>query len=694
MENKKFKLNTIFFKPIQKKKKEKMSDNEQLIVSHMQTFNNFSFGLFDSLLYLISQYFWVYLIHLSRNLIEKIKNVKIYMPERVCSQSTAFDYLYNPDYFYHLTDIHLTDYYESHSINFRKALDFGASYSSNTLLITGDISNSISPNPMISEQVPDDWKLYRSIIDNYVDKYDNVLDLAGNHDMGRIWSLYSDNNYYIKNCELAKHSNMKNSVEDFQLIVKEIGNFTHIMMHPFPFPFAPIFFDYYADPGTKFLDRLEKAIEKANDKKPVILSSHFNGGIWLKSSKSSKGNTIFDILNNEKVDMFVSGHNHGSNFMLTHYGNGLEISGSDLAYSGKAGFVTVDNKMPVFHHLDINKFPDFFVTYPIPIDQTTSRTVCDIQTAVIRVIANSDSLKLDASIDGGKSQQMNLERQINNNTWLYSLSLTSLSQGKHKLLVKSATSSDEFDFLYGKNQKTPSGSEYLWDDSISMKYYIYPSIIIFAIATFVTYPGRICSCFESITAISMNNYAFKLLYSFFLGFVSMRKRIMNLEKPLRIALFITTLSLFIVPLYTYAIDNHLCYIFFFGTITDGTAKYDRSSISITFIFLFYTIVPIILSFSSLGLTKYTHYSFVQIIDVLVYVRFLISNITMSTNFFSLFTGKLGCLSGVVIILLLWTVVFICYLIYDCKQKWAARMKSDDAAKIAIVNEDIEEDSNL
>ena len=80
----------------------------------------------------------------------------------------------------------------------------------------------------------------------------NIFDLAGNHDLTRIWALDSNDFNYLKYSELARNNDLKSKIEDFQIIIKEVGNFTHIMMHPFYFPFAPVPFDYYADPGRDF----------------------------------------------------------------------------------------------------------------------------------------------------------------------------------------------------------------------------------------------------------------------------------------------------------------------------------------------------------------------------------------------------------------------------------------------------------
>ena len=625
-----------------------------------------------SIAYLVSVYFWFAVIATAMSVLNT-KTEKVEMPERKCSTNKIFDENYDPDYFYHITDVHISHISNDTVDNYKKALEIGSKFKPDFLLNTGDMVDSYYfpykfKGVRISQQVPEEWKLYSSATSQYSSNFGSIIECAGNHDIPRIWSLKSKEFSYGHYSEVSKHANITYSTDEFQFIVKQIGNFTHIILNPLTFPLAPVPFNYYARPSREFLDRLEREIDNANNSTTVIVSSHFHGPVW-SNEKSSNDLSFKDIINKEKVAMFISGHNHGKDHMIMHHGNALEICGSDLRYNKKAGFVTNDNNMPVYHYIDINTPQDFFVTFPVPIEQTTSRTICDGESLNIRVVAFNDTASLFATIDNGLPQKLEKIRQLKNNSYLYGISISELSAGKHTLNVKSSTSSEEIVFLYGNNQKVEKGTELNYDDMLWSKYHIYVYFVLFALALFITLPVNIL-LFDNfnewiVDSAFQKNQVLMWTMTFLAGFLSIRSRIAKLQLPVRILLFISTLISCVVPYFTYHVEGHICHAFIFGTLMDGKVKYEPWCTFIVFYFLIVSVYPPIFAMSSFGLSRRAKYSWVQIIDIIVFVGAIAGNLVISMIVFSLIDGKIdGLMSGFVTYIGGWLLFIIGYFIYD------------------------------
>ena len=92
--------------------------------------------------------------------------------ERKCSAGEEFNLSYDPDYFYHLTDIHIST--PPTINNYQNALEIGKKINSDLLLITGDLTNSL---PMrVSQQNPKDWYYYNQTTEKYAPYFKNIIE--------------------------------------------------------------------------------------------------------------------------------------------------------------------------------------------------------------------------------------------------------------------------------------------------------------------------------------------------------------------------------------------------------------------------------------------------------------------------------------------------------------------------------------
>ena len=640
--------------------------------------------------YVISHYLWFIVIILALSL-QNTYRLPVKMPSRKCSKDNSFDENYDPDFFYHLTDVHVTHANSTTVDLLRRGFDVGAKFNSDLLLLTGDMVDSYNypykfKGVRITKQTPEDWKLYKKVSDEFVENYSHIYECVGNHDVPRVWSLNSDNFCFPKYSQLSKEHNVTQGVHDFQMYTKVVGNFTHIIMNPLWFPLAPVPYNYYARPTKAYLDRLELEIDLADPSKQIILSCHFQGPVW-SDKKSTRGNDINAIINDERVSMFITGHNHGPKHMIMHHGNGLEICASDLRYNSKAGLVTNDNGMSIFHYIDVFSPPNFFVTYPAPVEQTTSRTKCDIGYPLVRVIAFSENAEIEASVDGKAPQKLTMERQLKKGVWLYSARLEDVPKGKHRLTVNGENTKDEFDFIYDADGETEEGIEYLWDDMLWSRHHKYFFGILYVLALFLTFPWDIL-LFNGYDKWIMDkdekeHNILNWILTVLVGFIGIRARLAKLEKWVRHILHIATMFSIFVPMFTFHIDDHIEHSFFFGMILNGTFKYEPWCSFFIFYYFTLGVFPTIFACSSLGLSNALKgFSKIQIADIVVYAVAMIADYVISFVTFSLINGQIdGILSGFCTYITPWAVfigLYIYFKWHPCKKAVAVENELLDA----------------
>lgn len=652
--------------------------------------------------YFISQYL-IYLIILIVFLVPNQFASKHVADERFCSslnKENWSDY-YDPDYFFHLTDVHVDHYYQFTLENFEKSLQVGISYKPKSILITGDLVNNFYlpyfPGKLReSRQNEEDWIAYSNIASKYFQYFDKYIESFGNHDVPRVLTQESDNFYYKKYSMISKslhNFTTKNNVYD--VFTEKIGNFTFTVLNPIFFPIPPLPFNYYVHAPTEFMDHVEQIIDSLPIDENIILATHYQGPTWGRYytpfAKETATKRFFNsILQDKKVKILITGHNHGENRMIMHHGDSFEICASDLRYNSKAGIVTNDNGNVVYHWFSIYNQTQSFVTFPVPIDQTTSRTNCGVEK--VRVISfkyQEDVNKMYVEIDGLKVK-LNPIRKIENNkdVWLLEADLKPLSNGVHHLKLI-GENEEEFEFLSGQSSKIDSKIELLYDDMLWAHTQWIGLIILFIIFTFATFPVN-CLTFDDywkwtnkmddikLDSQKVNNFKYWLV-SIFLGPIGIRSRLVRLPLFIRIILFISVVYSLFVPLFIFEVEGHYGVMFPFGYFL-GVGKGVDSSKSglyqshvygkfelryeewcpfIAFLFFACAIVPAITAASSLGLMPGNRKeSWIQLFDFMTLVGGLIGGLRLSFHsFMMLCERKCAILSPFAVVPFLWIVFF-------------------------------------
>ncbi|OHS99834.1 hypothetical protein TRFO_33624 [Tritrichomonas foetus] len=655
--------------------------------------------------YLLSQYL-IYVTIMLAFSISQQKTQPHLASERYSSSLTIDNWsdLYDPDYFFHLTDIHITHYIPETIQNFEKALTLASFYQPKTVLITGDlVDNYYLPfyplDIQETKQIKEDWLNYSSITQKFSNEIENIFETFGNHDIPRIYSKDSPIFYYADYSMLSKKHNIRDT---YDIITQKVGNFTFVLLNPIIFPIPPLPLNYYVHATSSFMDRVEQTINSLIEEhhENIIMATHYQGPVWSSYSKESQ--RIFDILQKDKVKMMISGHNHGKERMVMHHKNdSFEICASDLRYNLMSGLVTCDNDQNVFHWININNPSFSFITYPIPIDQTTSRTNNQVHkvrvlkfNSVNNYVNNFANEEVKVRINGNEIA-LNKVRPINNDTaWLYEANLNMLKLKDEKHHIELIGEEEEsFDFLIGEKMKIEEQQELLYDDMLWAHNQWIGLIILIPLSLFITFPIS-CLKLENLliwTLKETNDHS--LLYyllSIFAGFLGIRSRVMTLPLSFRISLFISIIIALFLPIFTYDVEGYFGFMFIFGYFIINENIQFRFEEWCPFLGFFYfgvAIYPMIIGASSLGLSMEKEY-WIQIVDLIIVLGSLIGGLVIGFDAFLLLCErKYAFLSPFIIFPLAWIIVFITYFIWRRKNRIK---KSSPTAILEFLNHDLDE----
>ena len=184
---------------------------------------------FRAIPYFISQYLFFFIILLSFAFSNQSTSVHV-ADERYCSASNGKNWSnqYDPDYFYHLTDVHVTHYSKQTQDIFEHSLNIGVSYKSKSVLITGDlVDNYYLPynlnDAQETKQMQEDWIEYHRVASKFSDKFDKIIESFGNHDIPRILSSDSHNFFYNKYSMIAESHHNFSLPNDTMYLQKKLA---------------------------------------------------------------------------------------------------------------------------------------------------------------------------------------------------------------------------------------------------------------------------------------------------------------------------------------------------------------------------------------------------------------------------------------------------------------------------------------
>ncbi|OHT04758.1 Ser/Thr protein phosphatase [Tritrichomonas foetus] len=576
--------------------------------------------------YFISQYLWICILfvflyfpfYLTYN--QKVKITKSRDPP------IPFDESLVPDYFAHLSDIHINHKYEEQIHTFKTALSRTESLNPMLAFVTGDLADDFTKDkhPNYGTQSREDHEIYHNLTQKY--NKSKFFDMAGNHDEYGVLGFTSDGNNYNRFHQ--------ESYDDFQL---KIINFTlrnnrkvhFFILNPYNFPAAHPPLLFWPSPSKKFLDRIEDALDTIPDHDEIIFLNHYPVDLYICFKKSKKGRDFKQIT--KTIRYSISGHNHPQFPIFNHHdGKLLEIVGSDLKTHKRMGIFTFDNDRFVYHYFN-HTDPNFlFVTNPVPTEQLSEQQIFNELGTPIRCLvfvnkSTNDIKSLNEQnvpkleISGAINDTMKCVNVtnfkgnlINDYESSFDMFLCSakndLPTGTHRIHI-SGTFSKTIDFTLGNS--VPEFVEEVYDHARIAQFpvclficLIIGIIIYFPIpkATKSSYiqwltedPTNTTTTHTSINNLDHSENKNKLKSNIIVticGFVAIRFRIQQLPIWIRYLLFFFVIYSLFGPISFMEIEGKIAYIWIYGYICDCKNVYALWGQMYTSFYLICSMLPV------------------------------------------------------------------------------------------------------
>lgn len=331
----------------------------------------------------------------------------------------------DPIIFTHATDIHLSAADPLKIIHTRALIHSMKFFKSDFNLISGDMVDSYprKPWPKIGQQIRADWVRWKEIIDAET-KDDNftIIDLAGNHEMWGIDDPLGPNNLFLDYSYTFNRNNTK-TIQDFHVKTIRTHNLTFLLINIYKFPSIHPPYIYWGHPSREILDDIEDEIEKITEPKFFVVCHYpVDHSWWIKSSR---GHTFEDIMRNERIIVYFTGHYHPKSPQIIHHGQGaVEILGPGAYQFRSFGVVTIDNDRLVYHCINLEKPPVMYLmTNPIPIDQLSSHQKFSEMKTELRVLSYEGNPDAILTVSGAVNGQMKYQRTLPNGADLFTFPL-------------------------------------------------------------------------------------------------------------------------------------------------------------------------------------------------------------------------------------------------------------------------------
>ena len=491
-----------------------------------------------------------------------------------------------PRIFTHVTDIHIAKAEPFKIVNTRLLVQTMKFYNPNFHLISGDMVDNYGKKnwPKIGRQIKEDWDIFKSIIDEELEGQE-IVDVAGNHDMWGVTSPLSDTNLYL---DYSYTFNRTNTLTDDEFYCKKIvkDNITFVLINNYKFPTIHPPYIYWAHPSREMLDRYESVIENAGNC-TVVMHYPTDHNWWIRSSK---GHTFEQIMQSKNIEHIFSGHFHPVNpIVLHHMQGGVEYVGIG-AYQFKGfALVTIDNDRLVYHSFRLYELPPkFFMTHPVPNELLSSHVVFNELNTEIRILSYAKknvTLVVSGAVNGTMKYAMTLE----NGADIYSYPLN-LPFGEYTITVTGDGCNITRTFTIGEEYQGKKEPMVLLQRGMffakvsSIPVYIALFIMLFPL-NILTFPG----VEEWIQGKSGDSHWIAVIL---FGPILVRKRILNLPKPIRYTLFGLLLYPLIFPNHFFKPIHGLNgYSFLCFVNIGGYIFYDEWALHMTYFYILTILFP-------------------------------------------------------------------------------------------------------
>eukprot|EP01156_Anaeramoeba_ignava_P005683 Anaeramoba_ignava/a2962_389.p1 GENE.a2962_389~~a2962_389.p1 ORF type:complete len:681 (-),score=104.28 a2962_389:142-2184(-) len=224
-------------------------------------------------------------------------------------------------YFMQVSDTHISKYVSTREKHFSTFCnDFARAFDPSFVIHSGDITDDKANKRGIFMNHPneEEWETYANTLkQSGFYHQSNWMDIRGNHDASAIIGKYSDNNYYYTYSPWGQYLNSIGRPQVYNSMRHMIFgtyNFIAIDFTTYPQVSAPLgFFGFIT---KDILDDLEAILVDAEQNHQVnqtILIHHFPFSLLSsQAAKSSKGNSIKDLISKYRIIALLDGHLHST----------------------------------------------------------------------------------------------------------------------------------------------------------------------------------------------------------------------------------------------------------------------------------------------------------------------------------------------------------------------------------------------
>jgi len=517
-----------------------------------------------------------------------------------------------------ISDIHINEFIEKHSIFFQKALNDSSDLGVDLFLNGGDLADNLgsSSDYATGFQYEPDGILYQKLYKESK-PYQGpalTLDVEGNHDEFGL-SSYDSPHHYDLNYTIYFHQFHKpQNQSEFNVFTANIADLTLLSVNPYYYPTGRCRLGLFLTPTRNLLNLVEAEIESLhNQSKHIdVILTHYPVDYWDRGS-SSKGNSFRDLIAKSNASIVITGHVHRSNLSHFHHDGVHELQMPALKDHGRYSIVTIDNDNYVSHFIETDKIPKGLITSPSPINSYSKFTPFARKAFEIRVLLfteTSTDQKVTAKISDEKGKVVfdnlvlqhvrelpkkdNAKFQSN----LYSVPVnfseiypnTEISQ-KFKLEISSDSGYQEtITFYIGNSVNLPKEIKFKAPQlTITMWFFV---CLYFLIYLFITQPFFT----PYIDTVEDSKQGGKgLIYwikSVFLGFVYVHYFFTKcLRKWFQYTMFLVTIFSIIIPHALLSVDGKLSMIWSFGLVSNGKTRYDFTTAGSALIYAIVVLYP-------------------------------------------------------------------------------------------------------
>ena len=524
----------------------------------------------------------------------------------------------DPLIFTHISDIHITSLNEidKYRTLFRTAKKLGANFH----LLTGDFADDYKKRhfPKVGKQNQKDWKYFKELLDTELYN-ETIIDIAGNHDMFGVISPFNKDLGYLDVSKIFTRNNTK-TLRDFWLKTVKVEGMNFVLINPYNFPVVHPPYGYFAHPPKKLLNLIEQEI---NNVGPCSILIHYPVDFFMWK-KNRKGNTFGKIMKNQNIQYIFSGHTHPLKFEIKHheYG-GIEFVGTSTKKTKDFGIVTIDNGRLVYNRVKFkeNKFENYYMTYPVPLNQISKTHNFNEKNTEIRIISYKNEIEDNLYITGDFNGKLEYQRDLKNGAKLYSMPLNIISDGKYEIKFVAPGYEIKREFYVGKKVKI-SGERFDLIKCFVLPFIISTAVILLFLLI-ITFPIRIIN-FSFIDDWILGKLEGKCYYwiicIFLCPFILNYRICTNAPIYFRIILFFFLCYPLALPLQFFEpIKGHVGYTFLCFYFINKKVLYDEWSIFFNAFYFWLVISPIAIIVSGF---KFKQFCFYKCHFVMVYLFFV------------------------------------------------------------------------